>query len=99
MKYGYCFDDWSLYHIDELEEVKEMTEDYMYRDALSRCNFKKEDYYWVKSSKPIFIRARIEDGKIKFTEEYEGPYRKTYVFDTREEAEEYGKHNSSLNWY
>jgi len=99
MKYGYRFADWSLYDIDEISDVKEMESDYVYQDALSRCNFSKEDYYWVKCSRPIFMRAKVVNGKLVFDKEYEGPYRKEYIFDTYEEADAYGRENSGLRLY
>ena len=98
-KYGYCFDDWGLYHIDELLEVHEMEENYLHKDAWTCHTFSKEDYYWVKSSRPIFFKAVLKDKKIVFLEECEGPYRKEYVFNTYEEADKYGRENSGLRLY
>ena len=99
MKYGYRFMDWGLFDIDEIYEVSEMQEDYHYKDALANCTFSKERYAWVKCNKPIFLRARAENGKLKFTEEFEGPFPKEHIFDTKEEAEKYGRENSSCNFF
>ena len=99
MKYGYRFMDWGLFEIDELIEVTDMQEDYVHVDAFGQRQFSKEEYFWVRCSKPIFLEAHKAGKGFSYTEKYEGPYLKEDVFDTREEAERYGRKNSSLNWY
>jgi len=98
MKYGYHFYDWGLWEIDELLEVEELKEDYITKDAFGTHKFKKEDWCLVKASKPIFILPQYKDGNFVYTEVNEGPYYKKNIFDTKEEAEDYGRKHSSCNF-
>lgn len=98
MKYGYRFQDWGLYEIDELEEVTELTEDLITKDCFGTHTFKKEEWCWVKCTKPIFLQATYDGKHINHTEHYEGPYYKKNIFNTYEEAQQYGRENSSLNF-
>lgn len=100
MKYGYRFMDWGLYEIDELEEVKELTEDYVTRDCFGEHVFDKDKWCIVKCTKPIFLTNVKYTGKYFTHEEScEGTYYKEHIFDTEEEARAYGREHSSLNFY
>jgi len=100
MKYGYRFMDWGLFEIDELEEVEDLTEDKIIKDCFGTHTFEKDKWCQVKCTKPIFLVNNRYNGKY-FThdESCEGLYYKEHIFNTREEAENYGRENSSLNFY
>lgn len=83
MKYGYQFCDWGLFTIAEIVEVKELEEDYI----LSGHIFKKEDYCIVRYSDKKY-NYYVGGGDIDL-------FRKEYIFDTREEAEQYGREHSN----
>lgn len=99
MKYGYHFHDWGLWDIEELIEVSEMQEDYVTKDCFGTHVFKKEEWAWVKATKPIFLIPSWNGEGYHFEDKYEGPYYKKDIFDTKEEAEEYAKKHSSCFWY
>ena len=94
MKYGVRIDDWNLYEIEELLEVREFTEDYSYTDAFGKHVFKKEDFCWAVAKDNIFITAKWDGKYYQYDHTNEGPYYKKAIFDTREEAENYGREHS-----
>ena len=99
MKYGYRFLDWGLYEIDELEEVKELTEDYYTYDCFGKHTFNKEEWVWAKAVEDIFLIPRLVDKHFEFDKVNVGPYFKKDIFDTREEAEAYAIEHSACILY
>ena len=94
MKYGYRFMDWGLFDIDELEEVTESEEDYITKDCFGEHTFKKDEWVWAKACKPIFLVPYYDGHYYRHNEVYEGPYYKKHIFDTKEEAQAYGREHS-----
>jgi len=91
--------DWGLFNIDELEEVTELTEDYITKDCFGEHVFKKEDWVMVKATKNIFLKPYWDGKYIQHTETNIGPYYKKHIFDTKEKAEAYGREHSSCNFF
>ena len=99
MKYGVYIADWNLYEIEELIEVKELEEDYITTDAFGKHVFSKEEFCWVIAKDSIFIVPKYIDGKYSYTNVNEGTYYKKAIFDTKAEAESYGRTNSQCFIY
>lgn len=98
MKYGYIFHDWGLYDIVGFESVEDLTEDLNVKDPFGTHTFKKEDYCLVtmtpEVAKSFPYRYKVlENGNIMSI------FYKKHIFNSKEEAEEYGKKNSSCIIY
>ena len=99
MKYGYHFSDWGLFETVPIIEVTELEKDYETTDAFGIHKFPKKDYVWVKTAEPYFLIPRkTANGRYIWDKVYEGVFLKKYIFDTREEAEEYGRENSNCSF-
>jgi len=99
MKYGYEFHDWNLWSIYEFTDVKDLKEDYVKTDCFGSHTFKKEDWCWVKATKDIFLLPEYTEDGLRHKMTNEGLFLKSHVFDTKEEADEYGKTHSSCFLY
>ena len=98
MKYGYSFHDWSIYEIDELEEVQELQQDLTIHDCFGDHVFEKDKWCWVRCTKAIFLHPTYDGKHFHHTENFEGPYYKEHIFDTRGEAIEYARAHCDLHF-
>ena len=100
MKYGYEFSEWGLFSTIPIVEVKELDQDYETVDAFGSHKFPKEDFVLVKTAEPYFLIPRkTPTGRYIYDKVCEGPFWKKHIFDTKEEAEQYGVENSGCGLY
>ncbi len=99
MKYGYHFMDWGLFDIEEIQNIKELKEDLVIKDAFGEHVYNKEDWVLVTATKEIFFHPYYDGEKMVMHRSCVGPYLKDYIFDTEEEARAYGEKHSSCTFF
>lgn len=92
MKYGYRFSDWGIFFIDEILETQTLDHDILW--ASGEVRYKADEWCYVRTVEPIFIVPKLVNGKYKYEHSNVGVYFKKHIFETREQAENYGKENS-----